>query len=52
MYKLFSDLGVNGKLWLDLAIEDLYTDVKQGYYIQAHYLKNSKSHRVQGRGEY
>ena len=26
MYKLFSDLGVNGKLWL--AIKDLYTDVK------------------------
>ena len=26
MYKLFSDLGVNGKLWL--AIEDLYTDVR------------------------
>ena len=25
MYKLFSDLGVNGKLWL--AIKDLYTDV-------------------------
>ena len=24
MYKLFSDLGVNGKLWL--AIKDLYTD--------------------------
>ena len=26
LYKLFSDLGVNGKLWL--AIKDLYTDVK------------------------
>ena len=26
MYKLLSDLGVNGKLWL--AIKDLYTDVK------------------------
>ena len=26
MYKLFSDLGVNGKLWL--AIKNLYTDVK------------------------
>ena len=26
MCKLFSDLGVNGKLWL--AIKDLYTDVK------------------------
>ena len=26
MYRLFSDLGVNGKLWL--AIKDLYTDVK------------------------
>ena len=26
MYKLFSDLGVNGKLWL--TIKDLYTDVK------------------------
>ena len=26
MYKLFSDLGVNGKLWL--AINDVYTDVK------------------------
>ena len=26
MYKLFSDLGVNGKLWL--AIKDLFTDVK------------------------
>ena len=26
MYKLFSDLGVNSKLWL--AIKDLYTDVK------------------------
>ena len=26
MYKLFSDLGLNGKLWL--AIKDLYTDVK------------------------
>ena len=26
MYKLFSDLGVNGKLWL--AVKDLYTDVK------------------------
>ena len=26
MYKLFSDLGVNGKLWL--AIKDLYIDVK------------------------
>ena len=26
MYKLFSDLGINGKLWL--AIKDLYTDVK------------------------
>ena len=26
MYKLFSDFGVNGKLWL--AIKDLYTDVK------------------------
>ena len=26
MYKLFSDSGVNGKLWL--AIKDLYTDVK------------------------
>ena len=26
MYKLFSDLGVNGKLWL--AIKALYTDVK------------------------
>ena len=26
MHKLFSDLGVNGKLWL--AIKDLYTDVK------------------------
>ena len=26
MYKLFSDLDVNGKLWL--AINDLYTDVK------------------------
>ena len=26
MYKLFSDLGVNDKLWL--AIKDLYTDVK------------------------
>ena len=50
MYKLFSDLGVNGKLWL--AIKDLYTDIKHGYYIQAHYLGNSRSHRVQGRGEY
>ena len=28
MYKLFSDLGVNSKLWL--AIKDLYTDVKAG----------------------
>ena len=28
MYKLFSDLGVNGKLWL--AIKDLCTDVKAG----------------------
>ena len=26
MYKLFSDLGVNGKLWL--AIKELYADVK------------------------
>ena len=26
MYKLFSDLGFNSKLWL--AIKDLYTDVK------------------------
>ena len=26
IYKLFSDLGVNGKLWL--AIENLCTDVK------------------------
>ena len=26
MYELFSDLGVNGKLWL--SIKDIYTDVK------------------------
>ena len=26
MYKLFSDLGIYGKLWS--AIKDLYTDVK------------------------
>ena len=26
MYKLFSELGVNGKLWI--VINDLYTDVK------------------------
>ena len=26
MYKLFSDLGINGKLWL--AVKDLHTDVK------------------------
>ena len=50
MCKLFSDLGVKGKLWL--AIEDLYTMLKHGYYIQAHYLENSRSHRVQGREEY
>ena len=29
MYKLFSDLGVNGKLWL--AIKDLYTDARVLY---------------------
>ena len=51
MYQLFSDLGVNGKLWL--AIKDLHTDVKaRVLYIQAHYLENSRSHTVQGRGEY
>ena len=26
--------------------------LKHGYYIQAHYLENSRSHRVQGREEY
>ena len=51
MYKLFSDLGVNGKLWLAIC-KDLYTDVEHGYYIQAHYLEISRSHRVQGREEY
>ena len=58
MYKLFSDLGVNGKLWL--ATKDLYTDVKarvlysgalSRIHIQAHYLEKSRSHRVQSRGE-
>ena len=54
MYKLVSDLGVNGKLWL--AIKDLCCTyilmLKHGYYIQAHYLENSRSHGVQGREEY
>ena len=27
IYKLFSDFGVNGKLWV--AIKNLYTDVKE-----------------------
>ena len=26
LYKLFNDLGINGKMWL--AIKDLYTDVQ------------------------
>ena len=50
MYKLFSDLGVNGKLWL--AIKDYTLMLKHGYYIQALYFENSRLHMVQGRGEY
>ena len=50
MYKLFSDLGVKGKLWL--AIKDLCNDTKALVIIQVHYLENLRFHRVQGRGEH
>ena len=49
MYKLFSDLGVNGKLLL--TIKDFYTDVEAWVlYSGASDLENLKLHRVQGKG--
>ena len=45
LFKLFSDLGINGRMCL--ALKDLYTDIK------AHVLfAGSIFHRVQARADY
>ena len=50
MYKLFPDLGVNGKLWL--VIKNLYTDDKAPVLYSGVSSREFKIAQAQGRGEY
>ena len=50
LYKLFSDLGIRGRMWL--ALRDLYTNVKAQVFYEGHCLGKLTYHRVQGRGEF
>ena len=49
-YKLFSDLGIRGRMWLALEI---YTQMsKHKFFTRGHCLGKLTYHRVQGRGEF
>ena len=45
LYKLFSELGIKGRMWL--AIRDLYTNVKAQVFMWAHCPEKLMYHRVQ-----
>ena len=51
LFRLFSDLGINGRMWL--ALKDLYTDIKaRVFYLQVLFHESSIFPRVQARADY
>ena len=50
LFKLFSDLGINGRMWL--AIKDLYTDIKAHVLFASSLSRESIFPRVQARADY
>ena len=48
LFKLFTDLGINGKIWL--ALKDLYTDIKARVLFSGFLLREFNISQSTGRG--